>query len=316
MDASAVNPDLLSVARSLLLDREAAVAIEALRAAGVPSILLKGASIATWLYNDGVARPYLDVDLLVSPSQFCKATQVLADLGYAPRLIGADPAELGPRELDLIGPSNVSIDLHHGLLGLAGPPERSWQILARRTVTMRLAGADVCVLDVPARAMHLALHAAQNGPVDVKAVTDLERGLAMVHRADWEEAARLAGELEATEAFAAGLRLVRTGRVIADDLALTRRMTVELALRIQSAPSEAIFFERLSEARWIRGKTALLARKLFPTSAWLRANSALALRGPPGLICARLLHPLSVATRLVPAFRAWYRARKATGGYR
>ena len=309
---AAVRPELHAAARSLRLDREAAAAVEHLRSAGIRSILLKGAAIATWLYDDGVLRPYIDIDLLVSPAQFEGATKALADLGYRPLMTGADPAELGPKELDLIGPTNVCIDLHHGLLGASAPPGQCWEVLASRTATMRVGGTQVEVLDVPARSMHLALHAAQNGPVDVKALADLERGLAKVSRADWKEAARVAEGIGATEAFAAGLRLVPAGRTLADEFGLTHRMTVELALRTRSVTQDALFFERFAEAHGPLRKGALLARKLFPTSVTLRANSALARRGRLGTFCARLLHPFQLAVRFIPAFFDWAQAKLRT----
>ena len=73
--------DLLVVGRSLFLDSKAGAAVQHLRAAGVPSIVLKGKAIATWLYEAGEARPYADVDLLVPPAQFERATELLAELG-------------------------------------------------------------------------------------------------------------------------------------------------------------------------------------------------------------------------------------------
>jgi hypothetical protein len=55
-------------AHALARDVATAEVVEALRAAGVRSIVLKGPSIARWLYADGQPRPYGDTDLLVSPA--------------------------------------------------------------------------------------------------------------------------------------------------------------------------------------------------------------------------------------------------------
>ncbi|MDQ4145916.1 MAG: nucleotidyltransferase family protein, partial [Actinomycetota bacterium] len=79
---AAVDPDLVAAARALRLDRVAGITVDRLRAAGVPSILLKGATIATWLYDDGHPRPYRDVDLLVSPLDAERAKEVLGKLGF------------------------------------------------------------------------------------------------------------------------------------------------------------------------------------------------------------------------------------------
>lgn len=307
-----MSGDFLLVARSLKLDREAGIAVERLRAAGVPSILLKGAAIATWLYQDGETRPYGDVDLLVSPGQLTAAIEALGELGYVHELESAHPAEFGPKELELFGPEGVCIDLHHGLIGVSVPSQYCWDVLVGRTTVFQLTpSVQVQVLDPAARAMHLALHAAQNGPIDVKALADLERGLAKLSREEWTEAARLAERLEATEAFAAGLRLLPAGKSLADELALPRRMTVELALRTRSAPQDALFFARLAQAPGAWGKVCLFARKVFPTAALLRANWPLARRGRVGLLLARVGYPLAQAGHFVPALVAWAQARRA-----
>ncbi len=313
MPRPASEPSLLAVARSLLLDREAASVVAHLQQAGVPSILLKGAAIATWLYNDGSPRPYCDVDILVSPSHMDRALEALGRLGYAERVRGAHPAEVGPKEVELIGPTNMVIDLHHGLLGATVPSEQCWDVLSGQTVLMTVAAtAEVPVLNLPARAMHLALHAAQNGPIDVKAISDLERGLSEAEIEVWQEASRIAKRIGAEQAFAAGLRLVPAGRALADQLSLTRSITVELALRTASVTQDALFFERFSRTHGRREKAALLLRKVFPTPATMRANYALARRGSLGLLCAWVRHPFSLARRFGPAILAWYRARQHT----
>lgn len=311
MATMGLSPDLNVAARSLLLDRLAARSSEKLRSEGIESILLKGAAIATWLYG-GEVRPYLDVDLLVSPALFEKATQVLAELGYVHWLDGADAVELGPMERELIGPDGLCIDLHLGFVGVPGPPLRCWEIMVEHTVGFTLAGTHLQTLDIPARTMHLALHAAQNGPIDRKAIADLERGLAQVDLDDWRSAASLAEELGAMEAFAAGLRLAPAGQRLAERLALPKRISVELVLRTRSAPQQAIFFERVREARGARRKAALVARKLYPTTTYLRANVPVARRGRLGLFAARVGHPWFVARSTGPALSAWLRARSAT----
>ncbi|MDQ3569698.1 MAG: nucleotidyltransferase family protein [Actinomycetota bacterium] len=292
------------------MNRVASLAFKALAQSDVPCILLKGPAIATWIYDEDELRPYRDIDLLVLPAAFDRAVETLADLGYVHWLDGADASEFGANEVELIGADGVCIDLHHALIGVERNPGESWNVLWRRTVPLRLpGGAEVQVLDVPARALHLALHAAQNGPSDVKAVADLGRGLQRVPGPDWEAAAALAAELDATEAFAAGLRVLPEGAELAESFRLPTTLSVELTLRTTSAPQDSLFFERLRAASGIRERAVLLTRKLLPTAAYLRANSEVARHGPVGLLAARVWRIVMVLRRFPPALRAWQGAR-------
>ena len=74
----------------------------------------------------------------------------------------------------------------------------------------------------PPRASHSwpALHAAHHGRTYPRPLRDLERALDRLDRETWVAAARLAAELDAVEAFAAGLRLVPAGESLASELDL------------------------------------------------------------------------------------------------
>lgn len=282
-----------------------------LDASGIPAILLKGPTIARWLYEDGI-RYSTDVDLLVPPAQFRRAQAALAELGYEIPLADAASCEIGPNTTTLRNPNGARIDLHHRLIGApADPPERCWEVLSGRTIPFTLVtGVEVVALDVPARVMHLALHAAQNGPLNAKPMADLHRGLAQVQFEDWKAAADLAVLLGSVQAFAEGLRLCEQGAAMADDLGLSRApRNVELELRISSAPFESFFFARLAETSGLANKAALVGRKLWPTPDFMRMHFPLAGRGGVGLLLAHLLRPLLLLRRSGPALAAWARAR-------
>ncbi len=307
---TAFGDRLFLSARSLWLQHVAGLAARQLGEAEIPCILLKGPAIAGWLYDEDEVRLYSDIDLLVRPVDFDRAVEALAVLGYVHDRAGAASCEFGPNEKDLQGPNLVTIDLHRYLIGVSDP-ELCWEVLSRHVTPFRLrSGAEIDVLDVPARTMHLALHAAQDGPADTKAVEDLRRGLRRVESSDWRAAAAIAEQLGAMAAFAAGLRLVPAGAALAEQLSLPKVKTVEVAIRTASAPQEAIVFVRLAECHTFRAKSALVARKLFPTGAFLRSTSRLANHGPLGLLGARLWRPISLVPRFPPAYFAWRRARR------
>jgi hypothetical protein len=296
--------------RTLMLDTRAAEAVGLLTRHDIPSILLKGRVIASWLYV-GEVRNYCDIDLLVDPAQRQQAMDVLATLGYRHHLAGADEAEYGSNETELISPAGVVIDLHHTLLGVDGSPERLWKVLSGRTAELRVGGQVVPVLDEDARTMHLALHAAQNGPADVKALADLERGLDQLPLSRWREAARIARELDAEPAFSAGLRVSALGCDMATALGLLPPTDVTLLLRTRSAPAEALQIQRFVELRTLGDRMHLIGRKLWPTTAYMHGTVPGARAGARALLAARLRRMVGLPTKFRVAFRSWSEARHA-----
>jgi hypothetical protein len=309
-DRAPIAPSALATAAHCVwMEVAAGAAWSELSAAGIPAILLKGPAIARWLYEDEL-RLSCDVDLLVSPAQFGAAKTALSACGYEARLPGSPACEVGPNSEELLGANGICIDLHHRLIGVPDPPQRCWQVLCHHTVPFDLAGgAQVDVLDLAARTMHLALHAAQDGPVDRKAMADLQRGLAKVPIQDWEDAAHVAQELGALDAFAAGLQLVDGGRRLLERLELAGHDSVELVLRTTSAPQESLFFVRLGETASPSRKASLIARKLWPTATFMRSNYPTARGGPLGLLASRLSRMVTLIPRGAPAFLAWWQAR-------
>jgi Uncharacterised nucleotidyltransferase len=275
------DEDPLAVAaRRRLLDELAVRAVDCLRTAGVRAVVLKGPAVATWLYDE--PRPYVDVDLLVAPETVDEAVESLSALGFSPTRPGPDVAEREQgwrNEQSLVGTFGSVVDLHHRLVGVPSAA-RCWRVLSARTVDLDLPDGTVPVLAPAARAAHLALHAAQSGPADRQALEDLRRGLAMLPEPLWEQAVDVARALGAERAFAAGIRLVPVGSLLADRLGLSTELDVELAVRLTGGPQDALFFERLrspsGRRTWLSGK---------------------------------LRHPVRMAFKLLPALRAWLRAR-------
>lgn len=301
-------PDsVLATARSLLVDRMTAELTGALSRQGVETILLKGASFATWLYGDGAIRPYGDCDLLIAPDKLGVAQQVLRDLGFrdysAPLRHPRLDSHAWRRDPDWV-------DLHSTLIGMRADPRQVWEILSQRTETQRIGGAEVRVLDPVARTLHVALHAAQHGRDEQKPLDDLARAVALLPAELWANAAQLAARLGATQAFATGLRLLAPGEVLASRLGLEGAGSVESALLIDPVPL-ALGFEHLSTVPGLRAKGLVILRELAPTRTFMRWWSPLARRSPAGLALAYCWRPLWLATRAIPGFRAWRRARAA-----
>ena len=299
---------------SLVIDEACRTITARLTAEGQPFIVLKGATIATWLYDDPSQRTYIDLDLLVPPAAESAVVRLLGELGYEPLLAGDTLRVLSPDEQPLRNKLGVDIDLHHGLKGVRLPPDEAWEILAASTTTWDWAGATVPALAPPARAMHLALHLAQSGLVDSKAAEDLRLGIARLEPALWEEARDLAVRLQALDAFTAGLTALPEGQELADRLGLSELTSVEYQMRAASVFKPAVKLERLLTSQSWGQRLTTVRAYLFPSADWLRLLDPAGTTTRGGLIRARIVHPFTVLALGLRAMRERRRFRRARSG--
>jgi Uncharacterised nucleotidyltransferase/Transglutaminase-like superfamily len=308
MSASTGEPPGLHMAmRTLRIDVVTAEVFAALADAGIPSVLLKGPSIARWIY-DTPGRPYEDCDLLVRQSDLERAQLTLRSLGFECRGLDSMPGDW-PKHAAVYRRGSVFVDLHRTLLGVGADSDRLWDALAPHREPMRVGGADVDVLDPAGRALVLALHAAKDGGRAEKPLRDLERALDALELDVWRSASDIATEVGAGAAFAAGLRRVPAGRAVCEGLDLTGHVTPEIALREEAAPPLSAGIDWLLRSPGSSSKARLVLRKLFPPPAFMRDWSSLARRGPAGLALAYGWRLVWVAWRVVPALGAVIRAR-------
>jgi hypothetical protein len=302
-------------ARRSGLDAAAEDALNALDAAGVAALLLKGPALAQTLYRPDEHRGYFDVDLLVAPGDLAAAGSVLASLGYGnvSELQGVDDvagilhAQLFSR-LDA-GFGNVSIDLHWRLAGCDAPPQTVWNALISHRTTVELGGRRVATLGSSGRALHLALHAAQHGPDDLKAMGDLDRGLIRLPPQLWVEAAQLARDLRATEALAAGLRLLPRGVVLADELRLPRADALLWQIAHRNERPRGVFhLQAFTDASSLRERIGVARRSLLPARAWIVWERPWAARGGLWLSAAYAMHIMRAPVWVA---RAWAFRREA-----
>lgn len=281
--------------------------------AGVRALLLKGPSTARWLYAVGEPRTYVDCDLLVAPADVAAAEDVLTSLGYErqfdDRKMPAwwrEHASAWIRDGD-----GLTVDLHRTLQGVGEDADAVWRVLAAETAVVLVAGYSVAALALPGRALHVALHAAQHGAGWARPMVDLERALAVGDDELWGRAAVLAAELDACDAFAAGLRLVPAGAELALRLRLQPVRSVDAELRAGSPPPLALGFEQLARADGIRARAEIVWRKLVPPAVFIRRWDSAAANGLHGLARAYARRPLWIMRRAPGGLRAWRRARRS-----
>jgi hypothetical protein len=286
-------------ARRGRLDVAAAEALEALRRDGIDALVLKGPALAAALYDADEERGYFDVDLLVAPEHRAAAGAVLSGLGYQDVSgdIGVDDvagilhAEMWSRIDEEIG--NITIDLHWKLDGCKASAEACWRAVSAARSEISVAGRPAAALGPPAMALHVALHVAQHGPDDAKAVSDLRRALDRWPLPLWLEAARLAREVEAQEGFAAGLRLIPEGSRMADTLGAGsgERALWDIEHR-DSRPRGTFHLEAFNAATTWRQRLDVIRRALLPSPRWISWEMRWATRSPLHLGAAYLAHVL------------------------
>jgi hypothetical protein len=300
------------------VDRAAIAALEALEAAGVTAVLLKGPALARRLYRDGEARGYEDVDLLIPRRDLDPAGKALQELGYVrgheglgiDDVAGIQHSEVWARAGETGGP--LLIDLHWRLDRCEAPDELVWEALVARRDSIELRGKAVAVLSEEGLAFHVALHAAQHGPDDAKAIGDLVRAIERWPADVWRSAAKLAQVVQGGPAFAAGLRLVPGGARIAQELELPPTPQLDWEIRHRGArPRGTFHLQAIAEAGGVRKRVNVLRRSLFPTRLWIEREYSWAARGRVRLLLAYARHILRAPLWAARARRFQGRARRA-----
>ena len=293
-----------AVAYCLLLDRLAGEVTGALARRGIRSVLLKGPAVAKWLYRDGSPRRYEDIDLLVAPDQFREAEHVLSEHGFG--LAGTTfHAHTWLREGDA-----AVVDLHWAIIGVGARPEDAWNVLTSDTEALPVGDAVVEVLSMPARALHVALHAVQHPWRERQSLIDLERALEQSPPDVWQRAAELGRRLDAEPALAAGLRLLPAGRDLSEALRLSETVSVDVALRAEKPPPLTLALEHLASTPGVSGKLRFGLDRVFLSPEKLRAASPLARHGRVGLLMAYPARTLRMCAQAGPALAVWLGARR------
>jgi putative nucleotidyltransferase-like protein len=303
-------------ASRLRIDAATAEVLEALGKAGVEALVLKGPSLVGWLYSPEDAVGYLDADLLLRPGDEATAAEVLTRLDFSPEQDESTLPEWW-REHGvtwLRSRDGIQLDLHRYLDGVGVDAETAWATLAIPATTIPLAGAQAPALGPPARLVSIVLHAAQHGAEWGRPGAHVERALARFDDSLWRDAARVAAQLDATDAFAAGLRLVPEGAALADRLELPPVGSAQVALRAATPPPVSLGFEQLARAEGMRARAAIVWRKLFPPREFIVHWHPPAAESRAKLALAYARRPFWLLRRAPRGYRAWRGARREVRG--
>jgi putative nucleotidyltransferase-like protein len=302
------------------LDEATAEAFDAFDAAGVDALLLKGPALARKLYGPLEHRGYTDVDLLVSPADAEQAGQIFRGLEYmnTRSRLGIDDIGLNQNAETWVSVGRsrepgLMVDLHQQLRGAKASPQAAWNALSRSRAWIELAGRRVPTLNADGLALHVALHAAQHGALHHQPLEDLVRATETWSLEVWRGASRLAQTLDATQAFAAGLRQVPQGAQVARDLGLPPTDQLQWWIAHEAErPRGALHLRALSDATSMRERASVLRRALLPSRKWLMWQYPWARDHGVRLAIAYVAHLMRTPLWVARAWRFRRRGRRAS----
>lgn len=304
------------------VDAAAREVLAAFEEGGVDALLLKGRALRSLLYEEGERWSYGDVDVLVAPPQLDAAERILTGLGYSTE---GNPAAIQDVDGVVHGQpwiraqrgslDQTMVDLHWRLPGSRVSPAVAWEALTARRTWVEVDGLRATALDRCGQALHLAIHAAQHAPIIGldKVLDELSLALERWPADVWRCAAVLAQQLDATQTFAAGLRLLPQGAALASELALPATAELEWTImHRQERPRGTVHLHALHELGGVAERLQIVRGLLFPPRAWLAQEHPWARSSGPLIIAAYAVH---LARLPLWAARAWrFRARARRAG--
>jgi Uncharacterised nucleotidyltransferase len=279
-------------------------ALESLAAAGIRTMLLKGAVLVNPPYGEPGLRPIGDVDVLVEPVHARAATHILEELGWVAWRGYSERDLLLAHGLDLWKPPHGALDVHWYLLAeccWAGADLGVW----RRALPMRSVTSTTFVPAPADLLLHICVHGLRWSPVHAghwvaDAVRIIQTSGA---RLDWDIVTNEAGRRRL------GLQMMHALRVVRE----RGHVDVPQAV-IDALEQQPVSWRDRLECRF-KGRPVVSLGGLFVIwTAWRRSAAAARTDGKQPPSWTRFLAAaLGVATpaALVGRFaaHAWTRAR-------
>jgi len=153
---------LSNVGRNLFFQAELKKILDALTAAGIPAIPLKGSVLARAVYGDIGLRPMSDLDILVTHEDAVRADALVRELGYRPEVDQQTEDEMrtSDRQLAaLIGVGKpVIVEIHPHIIEKDNPLRFDISGFWERAVPMEIAGTPSLSLCTEDFLTHLAIN--------------------------------------------------------------------------------------------------------------------------------------------------------------
>ena len=194
--------------RNQRLLRRGGLAVDALREAGVETMLLKGGALVTGVGRSIGTRPMEDVDVLVRPGDAPRAIDVLAGLGYHhPNRLPLSESMRAWHGGPLYRRDDDQIDLHWSAFQVPGDEERIW----RAAVPVAL-GTTTTLVPAPAhQLLIICAHGLRWPRAPLRWVADAALLLQSDAEVEWALFVSTAVDRDLTVESLAALRLLREG---------------------------------------------------------------------------------------------------------
>jgi hypothetical protein len=307
--------------RNAYLARELVQITSLLKEKGVPVIAFKGPVLARAAYGDLSLREFVDLDILVRPSDLGMTRDFLFSQGYRSRYSGLGEKERGfflwCEEAFGNKDGLVCVDVHWQMNPqyFAYAPEGD--VLWRRTVPVELQGGTVSTLSTPDLLLHLCVHGAKHGWTTLGWICDVAVLACRNPGLEWSRMIAEAASLGGRRLLLLGLYLAYNllGAAIPDELISMARdegVIVNVAAQVKRR-----MFDNIGERASVFQEWMVPTRALESTRARVRYLAGRALsptvddwelvRLPrPFFPLYYLLHPLRQAIaqgpRLIRAF--------------
>ncbi|MDQ6828632.1 MAG: nucleotidyltransferase family protein [Gemmatimonadota bacterium] len=239
--------------RATILQMERDFVLGQLARSNVPAVVLKGAGLATTVYDEPVEREFGDIDLLIPRANLETAVAALAAQRYLHA--GSEHAEEGYREhhfhLRMQRAAGPLIELHWGLTASREP--FSLDPLAFLAGAVR--GDAVARVPGPVHAlMHIVTENARDAFNRLNRIVDVDRIITVYPSLDWSEAIALADASDLRAALALSVALAR--------VLLGTQLPPEIRARLRPPASVRMHLELLEPRR------ALLEQRALARESW------------------------------------------------
>lgn len=264
--AQPVPSSLLDAARKQLAEglkrkRLTLKVLDALSAAGVTPVLLKGYGLASRLFpRQPLARPSVDVDVLVEPALLETTERAVRALGLSAVAVpGVEDAFDEHFHHAFAGPEGL-VEVHFRLTNALGGGTFDDEAVLSRAVRSELDGRAVRWLSPEDELLYLALHAANHGFLRLSWLVDLSAYLEQVPGLDFAAMHARAEDAGFLVPVSTALGLVETllGQPLPRDAQVFRR-----GRRRRFVDGRLFSLERVAAARWAEHRLASFLLRLY-----------------------------------------------------